>query len=147
MQDHRCVAGLGIEYFEDLIDRRGLPILVAAVDDDRQADLAGDRDLGLEGAPLIGRAGRLVVVVDPGLADRPHLLVRGEPGDLLGFGVVESARLGRVAADAGEDLVVALGGTDRGGVLLAAEADVEHARDARRKRVRDQLGLRPFTEE
>ena len=74
----------------------------------------GDLDLGLEGAPLVGPARRLAVVVDPGLADRPHLLVLGgEPGDLIGPGVVEAGRLGRVAAGGGEDALVALGGGDR----------------------------------
>jgi len=138
---------LGVEHFEDLVDRRGLAILVAAVDDDRQAGLAGDADLRLEGAPLVGGAGGLVVVVDPGLADRPHLLVRGETGDLLSFRVVESTCLGRVSADAGEDLLVALGGPYCDGVLLTAETDVEHALDACLERVRDQLGLGPIAEE
>ena len=93
------------------------------------------------------RARRLAVVVEPGLADRPHLLVLGEPRDLRRRRLVEAARLGRVAADGREDALVALRPGDRLGVGLAAEADVEHPPDPGLARRCDHLGLGPLAEE
>ncbi len=93
-----------VEDLEDVVDRAGLVLWVAGVDHDRQVALAGDLDLGFEGPALVRPAGRFAVVVDPGLADRPHLLVLGgQAGDLGGPGVVEARGLGRVTADGGED--------------------------------------------
>ena len=74
--------GAGVEGLEDLVGRRRLALGVAGVDHDRQVELAGDLDLRREGAALVRRARGVAVVVEPGLADRPHLLVAGEPGDL-----------------------------------------------------------------
>ena len=47
--------GAGVEDLEDVVDRAGLALRVAGVDHDRQLELAGDLDLGLEGAPLLRR--------------------------------------------------------------------------------------------
>ncbi len=116
------------------------------MDDDRQAEVDRDLDLGLEGAALLGGRGALPVVVEAGLADCPHLLVPGEPRDPRRRRLVEPGRLGRVTADRGEHPLVALGACDRLGVGLASEADVQHSPHPRRMRRRDHLGLGPLAE-
>ena len=89
----------------------------------------------------------LAVVVDPGLADRPHLLVLGEEGDRFGLRVVEAGGLGRVTAGGRKNALVALGSSDRLRVGLLLEADVEHPLDPRLQGSRDDLGLGPLAEE
>jgi len=116
-------------------------------DHDRKSPIAGDIDLRLEGAPLLGPAGGLAVVVDPGLADRPHLLVlRREAGDLLGPRIVETGGLRRVTANGREDRLVALGCGNRQLVGVQIEADVEHPFHPRLPGRRDDLGLGPLAE-
>ena len=70
----------------------------------------------------------LAVVVEPGLADRPHLLVRAPSAAISAAArVVEAAGLGRVAARPSAKTPSwrsARGDRDRVG--LGAEADVEH---------------------
>ena len=46
-----------VEGGEDLVDRVAAAVGVAGVDDDRQAEVDGDLDLGLEGAALLGGRG------------------------------------------------------------------------------------------
>ena len=139
--------GPRVECPEDLVDRLAAPVGVARVDDDRQAVIAGDLDLRLEGAPLVGWGRRVAVVVDSGLADRPHLRVRGEPGDLRSRRVVEPAGRGRVAADRREHFLVPLGPGDRHLVGLVSQPDVEHPPHPGLQRRCDDLGLRPLAEE
>ena len=146
VQDDRVPGRPRVEGGEDLVDRLAAAVGVAGVDDDRQAEVDGDLDLGLEGAALLGGRGAFPVVVEAGLADRPHLLVPGEPCDPRRRLLVESGRLGRVMPDRGEHPLVALGPGDRLGVGLPSEADVQHPPHPRLERRRDQLGLRPLAE-
>ena len=70
-----------------------------------------------------------------------------EPDQLRRRRVVEAARVVGVAADRGEDRLVALGGGDHARVRFLAEADVEYPPDARLDRGVDQLPLIALAEE
>ena len=79
MQDDREPGAPGVE------DREDLSLAVALLVGSRawmtigSPTSLGNLDLGFEGAALLGRGVRVAaVVVDPGLADRAHLLVAGE---------------------------------------------------------------------
>ena len=140
--------GARVEDREDVVDRAGLAVGVAGVDDDRQVEVAGDLDLRLEGAALVVAAGRFAVVVDPGLADRPHLLVARRGG--------RSPRpraSSKPAASVGWQPTVAKTPSWRSAAAIAValvsriEADVEHPLHPRLARRRDHLGLGPLAEE
>ena len=140
--------GPGVEGGEDLVDRLAAPLGVAGVDHDRQLELDGDLDLGGEGAALIGGRRRVAVVVEPGLADRPHLLVGAEPRRSSrrpprrrtrppSWGGGRPRRRPPRGARRRRSRRVGLG----------VQADVEHPPHPRRARRRDHLGLGPVAEE
>ena len=107
---------------------------VAGVDHDRQVELAGDLDLGGEGAALVGGVGAVAVVVEPGLADRPHLLVGAERGrsrppppssnPVASFGWRPTAA--KTASSRSAAAIAAA-------LVSASEADGEHPPDTRRR--------------
>ncbi len=142
MQDHRHPGRLGSQGLEGLGERLAVGGLatVADVDHERLADSARDHDLCPKGAALILAGCAIAVVVEPGLPDRRHPWMRGEPFEPRRRRVVEAAGAVGMAPDGGVDLRVPLGGGDR---LLAArlvDADGEHAADSHGARVGDQLG-------
>src|SRR4051794_12273757 len=147
VQDHRLVAGAGVERLEDLVGRGRLPLGVAGVDHDRQVELDRDLDLRGEGPSLLVRARVLAVEVEPGLADRPHPLVRTQLEDFRGGRLVEAARLVRVAPDRGEDRLVAPGARHRLGVRLAVHPHRQHPVHPRGDSRRDQFVLAAVAEE
>ena len=123
--------------------QRGDRVLLrrARVDDQRLAGGAGEVDLGVEGALLIGARRVVAEVVQAGLADRAaarmlrELLEVGERRGVEALGVVGMAPDGR------EHLVERVGRGERLAVALLVHADREHARDAGVARGRDQLGV------
>jgi hypothetical protein len=147
VEDHRVPRGPGVEGGEDLVDRLAAALGVAGVDHDRQVELDRDLDLGGESAPLVLAGGAVSVVVEPGLTDRPHLLESAEASDFgPGLGV-EAGRLVGVAADRGEDVLVALGCGDRGRVRLRIHANRQHPLDPRLAGSRHDLVLASLAEE
>jgi hypothetical protein len=141
VQDHRVAGGAGVERCEDLVDRRAAVLLVAGVDHDRQLQLLRHLDLTGEGTALLLRRGGVAVEVEPGLADRPHLRVAGQADQLGRVLVAEAGGVVGMAADAGEDSLVALGGVDRDLVGVRPEPDREDPPHPGLGRRRDQLGL------
>ena len=93
------------------VDRRVLGR--AGVDDERLARRAGEVDLGVEGALLVGARRAVAVEVQAGLADGHAAVVAGELGDLVERRVVEARGEVGVAADGGEHLRERLGGGER----------------------------------
>ena len=77
---------------------------VAGMDDERQLGLARRRDVPEERRPL-RLAGRVVVVVvEPGLADRHHLRIGGEPDQVFRRDVRLFGGVVRMRADRAEDV-------------------------------------------
>ena len=129
VEDHRHALGLGGQRGEGvgqcLVAARG----IAHVDHHRQAGAPGDRDLGLERGSLLGARGAVAVVVEAGLADRHHALVRGQRLDLGRRSAIEAGGGVRVTSDAGEHLLVRPGRGDRLAVGGLVHAHGEDATD------------------
>ena len=134
MQDHGQPGRHPLEQRERIINRTAA-IAVTQVDDDRQPSLAGDPDLCLEGSALLLAGGSLTVVVEPGLADRPHVRMGGEISKLPRRRIVETGSRVGVAAHAREYLLVGGGGGDRLAIRRLVKPDLQdpaHPRLARR---------------
>ena len=79
----------------------------------------------------------VVVVVEPGLADRHDLRMRRQPDQLVGGDVGLLGGIVRMRADRAIDLVMRLGDRKHAGKALHARRDRHHAADARGDRARD----------
>ncbi len=118
--------GFGGQLLECLAGR------LARVDDQRLAELRGQRDLGGEG-PLLVAVGRVVAVeVQAGLADRQAAIVGRQRTQLGEVGVVEAAGGVGMATDRGVDLGKVLGGGQRRPAGGPVDTDREDPLDARR---------------
>ena len=129
-------------------NREGLPVRVAAVDDDRLAEPPRHVELAAQ-RRLLRVAGREVAEeVEPHLAQRHHLgRAAGQPLHRLEVGLGGLPRVVGMDAHGGPDLGQALGQRHRRGIGLAIGADGHHPGHAggpralqHRVEVRQQLG-------
>ena len=127
--------GFGGQLLERLAGR--LP----GVDDQRLAELRGQRDLGGEGALLVAVGGVVAVEVQARLADRQAAVVGRQRPQLGEVGVVEAAGGVGVPADRGVDLGEVLGRGQRRAAGGAVDADREDARHAGLLGRRHELGV------
>ena len=79
----------------------------------------------------------VVVVVEPGLADRHDLRMRRQPDQLVGRDVELLGGVVRMRADRAIDLVMRLGDRQHAGEALHPRRDRHHAADACSDRARD----------
>ncbi len=136
VQDHSDAVGLLLQQVERRL------VGAAGVDHERLGGLARERDLGAEGAPLVGLGRSFTVEVEPGLADRAALRMGRERAQLGEVGVVEAGRRVGMAADPDVDLREVLRHLQRRAAGVAVGADRQQPRDAGVDRGGDQLGRR-----
>ena len=103
---------------------------VARVDDQRQLELARQRDLGAKDA--LGDVGRrvIVMIVETGLADADAFRMRGERADRRGVGLGLLGGVVGMGADGEIDRRKALGDRPQSVGLRDAGRDRRHALDA-----------------
>ena len=93
-------------------DLGGIVLGVAGVDDERQAGLARGLDMRLEALALRRAVGLVVIIIEPALADGDHARMVGALDQRGGAKVGMGVGLVRMDADAGPDIVMALGDGD-----------------------------------
>ena len=111
-------------------DRGDIVVGVARMDDERQVELAGERDMPTKDS--LGDIARrvVIVIIEPRLADPDAFGMSGESahgGEILG---PLPRRLMRMRADGEEDVVVPLRDGDHACGLRHFGADGDHALDA-----------------
>ena len=118
-------------------DRRHVVVGVARMDDERQVELAGKRDMAAKD-PLSDVARRaVVVIVEARLADPDAFGMSGECAHGVEILRVLPGRLMRMRADGEEHVVVPLRDRDHARGLRHFRADGDHALDAGRARALD----------
>src|SRR5205085_7090167 len=105
---------------------------LAGVDDQRQARLARGGDMGAEGGALPLPVAMVVIIIEPGLADPDHPLMRRPLDEKRRIDVRMLVRLMGMDADRGPDVRLPLRDADHVVPLGAAGRDVEHRDDAGR---------------
>ena len=107
---------------------------VAGMDDERQAQLARRRDMGAEASLLQIARAVVVVIVEPGLADRHHLGMPRQAHDLVQRDVFLFVRMMRMGADRAEDSVMGLDNLEQLAEAPHPRGDRHHEADPRRTR-------------
>ena len=110
--------------------RRHVVVGLARMDDQRQAGLARGRDMGAEALLLRVARAVVVVIVEPGFADRHHLGMARARDQVGGRDVELLVGVVRMGADRAADLGKPLGDRDELGVPLHPGRDRHHAADA-----------------
>ena len=136
MQDDRGPLGLAGEHGHRVVVGR------ARVDDQRQADFAGQADLGDERTHLRFGSGVLAEVVQAALADRDDLGMVGKSTDPFVIPARELVGIVRVDADRRVDLFELLGQFDGTLARRASASDRDDALDTRLDGLLDQIGRR-----
>ena len=112
-------------------DRQELLVRVALVEEHRLAQLHGEVELSPERCELRRARRKIAKIVQPALADRDDLRLRGEGRELLQRRLVEFARMMRMnARRATKALRIAADQLDGGARARQRAAGNHHARDA-----------------
>ena len=120
-----------------LQNARHVVIGLARMDHQRQAGLARRRDMGAKALFLRVARAVVVVIVEPGLADRHHFRMPRDAGELIAADVELFMGVVRMRADRAKNIGKALGDRQHLRVAAHPRRDRHHAADAGRARPRN----------